>query len=185
MSKRKDARPVDPAEASFAKVRHAKKRAFLAAFAKTGVILHAAAAAGCDRHMHAYWLRRDATYREAFRIAQEESIERMELEARRRAVNGVDEPVFQGGKQVGLIRRYSDTLLIFQLKAARPSVYRENVRHEVGGADGGPIKIESIQQHAAALAADPEAAALIEQLARKMTFNHAPSNHDEGTASLG
>ena len=44
----------------------------------------------------------------------------LEDEARRRAVDGVDEPVFQQGKQVGTIRKHSDTLLIFLLKGIRP-----------------------------------------------------------------
>lgn len=35
----------------------------------------------------------------------------IESEVRRRAVEGWDEPIFQGGKQVGVRRRYSDTLL--------------------------------------------------------------------------
>src|SRR5262249_4954507 len=46
-------------------------------------------------------------------------------EMRRRALVGWDEPVYQGGKLVGHIRKFSDTLLIFALKAERPEKYRE------------------------------------------------------------
>jgi hypothetical protein len=49
---------------------------------------------------------------------------RLEDEAVRRAYEGVERPVFQGGKQVGVVREYSDTLLIFLLKALRPEKYR-------------------------------------------------------------
>ena len=50
----------------------------------------------------------------------------MELEARRRAVKGTDKPVFQRGEQVGTIREYSDTLLMFLLKANKPEKFRDN-----------------------------------------------------------
>lgn len=64
-----------------------------------------------------------------FRAAWEEALEvatdRLEEEARRRAVEGVDEPVFYQGKEVARVRKYSDTLLIFLLKAHRPEKYRE------------------------------------------------------------
>jgi hypothetical protein len=36
----------------------------------------------------------------------------------------------------------SDTLLIFMLKAYRPEKYRENVRHELTGANGGAIQVD-------------------------------------------
>lgn len=49
----------------------------------------------------------------------------MEHEAFRRAVKGTIKPVYQNGKLVGSIKEYSDTLLIFLLKAARPEKYRE------------------------------------------------------------
>ena len=51
-------------------------------------------------------------------------------EAHRRAEEGVKEPVYYKGKVVGHIQKYSDTLLMFLLKAHRPAVYRETVQHE-------------------------------------------------------
>jgi hypothetical protein len=38
-------------------------------------------------------------------------------------------------------RKQSDTLLIFLLKSLRPDVYRETVRQEHTGADGGALEI--------------------------------------------
>ncbi len=46
-------------------------------------------------------------------------------------MTGVLRPVFQGGKHVGDIREYSDTLLQFLLKGERPEKFRE--RYEVSG----------------------------------------------------
>ena len=53
-------------------------------------------------------------------------------ECRRRAL-GEDEPQFYKGKQVGVIKRYSDNLLMFLMKGAKPEVYRENHHHQHTG----------------------------------------------------
>ena len=58
---------------------------------------------------------------------------------RRRGLHGYEEPVFQGGKMVGKIRRYSDRLLEILAKAHRPK-FRENQRVEVSGPGGGPVE---------------------------------------------
>ena len=63
---------------------------------------------------------KDDDYTEAFDHAKQEAVETLEAEARRRAVDGWEVPVCQGGRKVGAIRKYSDLLLIFLLKAAAP-----------------------------------------------------------------
>ena len=57
----------------------------------------------------------------------------MEREAARRAYHGVEEPVFHKGEVCGSIRKYSDTLMIFLLKARRPEVYRDMQEQGRGG----------------------------------------------------
>lgn len=47
----------------------------------------------------------------------------LESEAYRRAVEGNLKPVYQGGVKVGEIREFSDSLLMFLLKARKPGVY--------------------------------------------------------------
>lgn len=59
--------------------------------------------------------------------AIEEGTDLLEDEARRRAAEGWDEPVFYKGEQQGTVRKYSDTLLIVLLKARRPEKYRERM----------------------------------------------------------
>ena len=72
----------------------------------------------------------DAEYREAFVLAQEEAADRLEDEAFRRAVEGVEKPVgWYKGKPGGVIREYSDVLLIFLLKGARPEKYADRVQN--------------------------------------------------------
>ena len=61
------------------------------------------------------------------RAAETEATEHLEREAWRRAHDGIAEPVFQHGKQVGTIQRYSDNLLMFLLKARAPDRYGTKV----------------------------------------------------------
>lgn len=104
--------------------RTAKKR-LLEAYAKLGSMSAAAEATGINRHHHKYWMKQSAEYREAFQAAEDEATEVLEREARRRAFEGREEPVFWNGQQIGTVRKPSDLLLIFLLKAKKPDIYRE------------------------------------------------------------
>lgn len=59
-------------------------------------------------------------------------------EAVRRARDGTTKPVYQGGKLVGYVQEYSDTLMIFLLKAHDPARFRDNVDITSGGK---PLKL--------------------------------------------
>ena len=65
----------------------------------------------------------------AWDVAVDAAADALELEARRRAVEGTEKPVFFQGYECGRIREYSDTLLIVLLKANRPGKFRERVEH--------------------------------------------------------
>lgn len=119
------------------------KAKFIEAFAGVGNVSAAAKLAGVGRRTHYQWLKDDAAYAEAFADAVDEAADRLEVEARRRAVNGIVEPVFHKGVQVGTIKKYSDTLLIFLLKGARPDKYAERHQHS-GKGKGGAILLEDI-----------------------------------------
>jgi hypothetical protein len=75
----------------------------------------AAAELGIHHTTIARKIQADAEYAKRFDEANEASIQLLEDEARRRAMNG------------------SDLLTIFLLKARRPNVYRDNVKHEHEG----------------------------------------------------
>jgi hypothetical protein len=112
---------------------------FLDSLAKTGNISAACRASGFPRKS-AYRLREeDPDFAAAWEQALEEAVESLEQEAWRRAAKGSLKPVFQGGQEVGQIREYSDTLMIFLLKGHKPDKYRENGRLEVTGKDGGSL----------------------------------------------
>jgi hypothetical protein len=110
---------------------------FLGLLAKGHTIAHAARAVGSGRTTVYTHRDADEAFRRAWDAAIDEGVEVLEEEVRRRAVDGVLKPVYQGGVKVGTIREYSDTLLIFSLKAKRPNVYRENKRVEFGGSPDG------------------------------------------------
>jgi len=131
------------------------KAAFLAAYAEVGNITRAAEIAGVDRTTHYKWIESDdenGSYMKAFKAADEQAIEKLETEARRRAIEGLRKKKFDSkgnpiidqetGKQYEE-HDYSDTLLIFLLKGARPEKYKDRVYNEHTGADGGPIQIVS------------------------------------------
>jgi hypothetical protein len=115
--------------------------AFLAAFEQTGMITAAAKAAKIHRDTAYRERQRNEDFALAWAEIEEHTTELMEAEAVRRGVEGVERPVFQGGVEVGTIRQYSDTLLIFMLKSRKPHVYRDNVqvehrgeiKHEISG----------------------------------------------------
>jgi hypothetical protein len=85
----------------------------------------AAQAAGVHRSRHYDWLKKDPAYVSAFVAAQDEAVQALEDEAVRRAYEGVEKPVTVAGQRE-FVREYSDTLLIFLLKGARPQKYRDN-----------------------------------------------------------
>lgn len=107
-----------------------KKRAFLSAYSQCGNITRATEITNVSRASHYKWMKEDEAYQKYFEEATEEAAERMEAEARRRAVEGTDKPVFYQGAQCGVIREYSDTLLMFLLKGAKPEKYKDRVETE-------------------------------------------------------
>lgn len=141
MAKKPAARPPNVLQRKKA----ATQTAFLAAFEETGNISRAAIVAKISRDIHYKWMREpDSDYPERFADAEEVATDSLEAEARRRALEGVDEPVgWWKGEPGGVVKRYSDTLLIFLLKGARPTKYRERFEHM--GKDGAPLPPAAIQ----------------------------------------
>jgi hypothetical protein len=71
-------------------------------------------------------MKSDPDYAAAFRDVQADFVERLEAEAYRRAVKGIDKPMTVAGKRE-LVKEYDTTLLIFLLKGAAPEKYRDRV----------------------------------------------------------
>lgn len=60
----------------------------------------------------------------------------IEEEAVRRAMSGVEEPVFHKGEVVGHINRRSDTLLIRMLEATQPDKFARRSKTDLSSTDG-------------------------------------------------
>ena len=125
-----------------------KKRArFLTALTETGNVRKAAKTIRCSTRTLYTYRHRDPAFAQDWERALAEAMDTvLEPEAMRRAVDGVVKPVYQGGKRVGTVREYSDTLLIFLLKGGKPAKYRE--RHEVTGQAGGPMLLKVVYEDA-------------------------------------
>lgn len=139
-------------------IREAKKRAFVTALSMTGVISHACSAAGMSHTTYRRWRDDDGDFAEATQEAFAIAADAVELEARRRAMDGHEEPVVHMGHQTYclnadgslkldenfdpipfVVHRKSDRLLEIMLKAKKPA-FRDKSDLTLLGADGGPIK---------------------------------------------
>ena len=115
-------------------IRTQKRRAaFLASLSEGFSVGGSAIKAGMSRRAAYEWREADEAFARDWDAAVEEGTELLEDEARRRAFEGTEKPVFQNGQLVGHIQEYSDTLLIFQLKARRPEKYRDNHKVDLTG----------------------------------------------------
>jgi hypothetical protein len=121
-----------------------KSKLFLDGLRQTGVISYACKMAGIG-HSTAYeWRSSDDSFAKDWNEALEEALDMLELEARRRAHDGLVKKKFKDGEPIidpdtgeqYYEREYSDTLLIFLMKGGRPEKYRERIQTELSGPGG-------------------------------------------------
>jgi hypothetical protein len=120
------------------KLTQARQKRFLEALSDTGSVTTAVAVAGTSR-TRVYELRKaDPAFATAWNESEEIAADRLEDEARRRAIEGVSEPLVSAGKLVRgddgqpiTVRRYSDHLLLALLKAHRPPRRERSVRFQL------------------------------------------------------
>lgn len=108
---------------------------------------HACRAARISRTTIYEWRDADENFAKQWDAALELGISGLEDEAVRRAFHGVLKPVYQKARRCGSIREYSDTLLVFLLKAHRPKKFRENVKID-GTLSGGVLVVGRLDQTA-------------------------------------
>jgi len=114
---------------------------FLNALEITCNVTKACELSGLARQSAYDWRNEDKEFADAWQKALDVAADLLEEEAIRRAKDGCEEPVYQGGKLVGAVQKYSDTLMIFLLKGAKPRKYGDKLAHT--GADGeGPVVIK-------------------------------------------
>jgi len=126
----------------------ANRKRFLEIYQETGNISAASLRTGIDRGTHYKWLGADPDYAAAFEEANQTATDLLIEEARRRACDGWTESVIYQGKQCYAkewnsetdqfeltqtplaIRKYSDNLLMFLIKARRPE-FRDSWKGEL------------------------------------------------------
>ena len=113
-----------------------QKAKFLAKLlSSAGNVSKAAKAAGISRTAAYEHKSTDADFSGAWDDIINQVVDAMEEELHRRAVKGVQEPVFYKGQMVAKVRKFSDRLLEFALKGKRPDIYRErfDINQNVSG----------------------------------------------------
>jgi len=102
------------------------QKAFLTTLELTGSVTRAAEAGHVSRVTVYEHRRNNESFAKLWDEAIDHAADTLEDEAKRRAFEGVEEPVFHRGQICGTVRKYSDVLLIFLLKGIRPAVWRES-----------------------------------------------------------
>jgi predicted DNA-binding protein YlxM (UPF0122 family) len=91
----------------------------------------------------------DPEFARQWEDAYESGTDLFEDEVKRRALDGIEKPVFYKGEVVGHIREYSDSLMAIVLKARRPEKYRERFDVEIKDArKRAEIAIEQMMKNA-------------------------------------
>jgi hypothetical protein len=123
-------------------IRKEAREQFLEQLRRHGNVSRAAQAIGRPRHTMYLYRQNHPDFGAEWDQAVDEFVDTLETEAARRAAIGVDRPVYQGGKQVGTVKEYSDRLLEFLLDRKR---YPSRTKHEVTGKDGAPMEVREIR----------------------------------------
>lgn len=103
---------------------------WLKAFKEMGTIGGACEAVDVSRTQIQVWRKEDSEFAIKYKEANVHITELLERSALTRAITGVEEPIYQGGKLVGKVRKLSDTLTIFLLKS-RDKKYVQMYRHQL------------------------------------------------------
>jgi len=151
----------DSSDSSRTRVERWDRDEWLQAFRDLGMVSKACEAIGISRQTAYVERQRNEDFAIAWADVEEETTEEMEREAYRRAVEGVEEPMVSAGVHVTSVRKYSDRLLEFMLKARRPEKYRDRVDVKHSGTVERRVKVDLSKL------SDEEIEAL-EQLAAKM-----------------
>ena len=137
---------------------------FLKCYRERGTIVHAAQDARIGRQTVYDWAAKDEDFAEQIDDVKEELIAALERSMYERAVKG-------------------DTLAgIFLLKALRPNVYRENVRLEHSGPDGGTIPLGVIDAATKYAMTHPEIVKKVDNLQPGIIKQIEPPDPSDATA---
>ena len=134
-------------------VRTDQRARFIAHIAATANVTAACELIGVSRATVYEWRAKDAAFCALWEDAVEMATDALEAEARRRALDGVQEPIVVMGRiakdddgNTLYVRKYSDTLMQLLLRAHRPEKFRERTETKHVGPDGGAVQVEAIRE---------------------------------------
>jgi hypothetical protein len=123
---------------------------FLDVLRSTGNISAAARAAGVNRKAATTHKKLSSPFSDLWDNALEESLDALEGELRRRALEGTSKPVYYAGKECGSTVNFNDNLGMFLLKSRRSQVYGEepnkNKSQGLDDAEGARDRLLSLMQ---------------------------------------
>ncbi len=119
----------------------ALRRIFLKTLAETGSVKFAVKIAGLHKSSIYEARQKNLAFKQAWAEALQVAAGTLEDEARRRAVDGWEEPVYWDGKLVGTIHRHSDRLLEM-LVCGYSERFRVD-RQEIANAPGQQLAVET------------------------------------------
>lgn len=112
------------------------RETFLKVLAETCNVTEAARAAGIGRRTAYEWRQADQVFAADWAEAEEEAGDKLEREAWRRAVEGIDKPIVHKGEITDTYKEYSDRLLEILLKAHRGDKFVDRMRTDLTSSDG-------------------------------------------------
>jgi hypothetical protein len=107
-----------------------RKSLVLALLCEGHTLAHVKKVLGINRVTVYRWRQYDPDFAAAYSDAMDAGADLIEQEARRRAVEGFERPIFQRGRQVGVERVYSDMLLVLLLRGRRPETFAQSARRD-------------------------------------------------------
>lgn len=114
---------------------------FLEQFAQCGVVSEAADSANIHRSTVYVWTKASARCAREFAEARARADDVLRTAAKRRAVDGVLEPVFFQGKVCGYVRKFSDTMLA-RLLAAHCEEHKDESTIKLMGDKEQPVTFD-------------------------------------------
>ena len=119
-------------------ITHEQWVTFFTMLSQTAHVTRSSQAAMIDRTYIYHRRAVDPEFNELFEQALTKGRETLLEEAQRRAFDGYEKPVFQGGMRVGIVREYSDSLAQFLLKGYMPKLFKERTENVNLNVDAGP-----------------------------------------------
>lgn len=118
-----------------------KQALFLRVLSETGNVTQAAEAVELSRDCLYKHRERHKPFREAWERAFDRSIDALEAECMRRAKDGWEEPVYQGGELVGYKRKFSDALAQTLLRGNRKKYRQAGASAGLEATPGGGTRV--------------------------------------------